>query len=64
LTPENPDAAPEPGSRVTLRRVIDLRAADELIPGWEFAVIYELRKMRGEMPYASQVYVELCWEAG
>jgi hypothetical protein len=47
-----------------LRRVIDLRAADELIPGWEFAVIYELRKMRGEMPYASQVYVELCWEAG
>jgi hypothetical protein len=60
----NPDAAPEPGRRETVHCVVDLRTADEMIAGWEFAVIYELRQMRGELPYASQVFLELSWEAG
>jgi hypothetical protein len=64
MSERNPDAAPEPGSREHLVRRVDLGMADSLVAGWEKAVLYELRKMRRELPYASVLYLDLCWEAG
>jgi hypothetical protein len=47
------------GQRLTLTRVVNLENADSFIPGWEQAVLVELREMRRLIPQATTLELRL-----
>jgi hypothetical protein len=49
-------------AHATLVCHVDLETADSFLLGWQQQVIFELERMRGEMPYADSLVLRLVCE--
>lgn len=49
----------DPKAHVSLSHRIELEQADAFRLGWEKMVVYELRRMRRELPYADSLVLRL-----